>query len=60
MSPVFFAETFCSLKHFSHLSHSCIKTRCNSVFTLHFQTFWSKWFNTLRAGVRYIHTSISA
>jgi len=28
----FFAETFWSLKHFGHLSHSCIKTRRNSVF----------------------------
>jgi len=28
-----FAETFWSLKkHFGHLSHSCIKTHCNSVF----------------------------
>jgi len=29
--PVCFAETFWSLKHFSHLSHSCIKTRHNSI-----------------------------
>ena len=28
----FFAETFWSLKHFGHLSHSCIKTCHNSVF----------------------------
>ena len=28
----FFAETFLSLKHFDHLSHSCVKIRCNSVF----------------------------
>ena len=34
-----------SLKHFSHLSHSCIKTCHNSVFSLYFQTFWPKWLN---------------
>ena len=28
----FFDETFWSLKHFDHLSHSYIKTHCNSVF----------------------------
>jgi len=28
----FFAETIWSLKHLGHLSHSCIKTRHNSVF----------------------------
>jgi len=27
----FFAETFWSLKHFSHLSHSCNKTCCSNV-----------------------------
>ena len=26
----FFAEAFWSLRNFGHLSHSCIKTRCNS------------------------------
>ena len=39
----FVAETFWSLKDFGHLSHSCIKTRRNSVFSLYFQTFWPKW-----------------
>jgi len=28
----FFVETFWSLKHFGHLSHSCIKTHYHSVF----------------------------
>jgi len=28
----FFAETSWSLKHFGHVSHSCIKNRRNSVF----------------------------
>jgi len=41
----FFAETFWSLKHFGHLSHSCIKTRHNTVFSLYFQTFWPKLRN---------------
>jgi len=36
---------FFSLKHFGHLSHSCIKTCHNSVFSLFFQTFWPKWRN---------------
>jgi len=27
----FFGETFWSLRHFGHLSHSCIKTHRNSV-----------------------------
>jgi len=36
----FLAETFWSLKHFGHLSHSCVKTRHKSVFSLYFQTFW--------------------
>ena len=40
----FFAETFWSLKYFGHLSHSCIETRHNCIFSLDFQ-FWSKWFN---------------
>jgi len=52
----FLAETFLSLKHFGHLSHSCHKTCHKSVFSLYFQTFWLKWLiffaaisNTLRA-----------
>jgi len=32
----FFAETFGSLRHFGHLSHSCIKTRWSSVLYLIF------------------------
>ena len=39
----FFADTFWSLKHFGHLSHSCVKTCCNSVYNLYFQTSWAKW-----------------
>jgi len=47
----FFAETFRSflLRHFGHLSHSCIKTRHNNGFSLYFQTFWSKWLNLFRS-----------
>jgi len=58
--PFFFTETFClflaetfwSLKHFSRLSHSCIKTCCNSVFCLFrasdrndliFLSFWKRF-----------------
>jgi len=49
-NPVFFfAKTFWSLKHFGHLSRSCIKTRRNSVFRLYFQTFWPKWLNCFRS-----------
>jgi len=29
---LFFAETFWSLKHFGHLSRSCVKTRRSSAF----------------------------
>jgi len=47
LTPVFFAEAFWSffadtfwlLKHFGYLSHGCIKTHHNSVFSLYFQTF---------------------
>jgi len=46
---VIFAEKFWSLKHFDHLSHSCIKTHHNSVFSLYFQTFSPKWLNFFRS-----------
>jgi len=44
----FFTVTFGHflLGHFGHLSHSCIKTRRNS---LCFQTLWSKWLNFVRS-----------
>jgi len=47
LPPLFFAETFRSflLRHFGHLSHSCIETCHNSVFSLFLQTFWPKWLN---------------
>ena len=37
------------MKHFGHLSRSCMKTRHNSVFSLCFQTFWPKSLNFLRS-----------
>jgi len=33
--------TFFSLKHFGHLSRSCVKTRHNSVFACISNCFWS-------------------
>ena len=44
----FFVETFWSLIHFGHLSHSCIKTHHNSVFSLYIQTLRPKWLNFFR------------
>ena len=56
-SPLFFAETirsffaekFWSLKHFGHLSHSCIKTSCNRFFSSYFYTFWPNWLKFFRS-----------
>ena len=48
LHPAFFSLKHSCLflpRHFGHLSHSCIKTCHNSVFSLHFQTFWPKWLN---------------
>jgi len=47
----FLVETFRSflLRHFGHLSHSCVKTHHNSVFSLYFQSFWPKWLNFSRS-----------
>jgi len=38
-----------SLRHFGHLSHSCIETRHCSISNLYFQTFWPKWLNFFRS-----------
>jgi len=36
----FFAKTFWSVTHFSHLSHSCIKLAVTVFISLYFQTLW--------------------
>jgi len=36
---------FFSLRHFGHLSHSCIKLVITVFASLYFQTFWPKWLN---------------
>jgi len=41
-----FSWGICSLKHFDHLSHSCVKSlklTTKVLFSLYFQTFWQKW-----------------
>jgi len=44
-TPTCFGCLFFSLKHFGHLSQSCIKTRRTVFIYLYFQTFWPKWLN---------------
>jgi len=47
----FFAETYWSLQHIRHLSHSSIKVVATVFTTLYFQTLWPNWLQVKKFGL---------